>query len=581
MKRLFLIAMSLISLTTMAQDWETWYEKSDFLETANYDKTVAYCKQLAEYSSQIHYTKIGISPRNYEIPMLIVDRDGLTTPEAIREKGRAILLFEAGIHPGESEGRDAGMILLRELCIEKKNTKLLDNVSLLFIPVFNVDGDHRFTPYSRINQNGPKEMGWRSTATNLNLNRDFMKADAPEMQDWLKMFNYWLPDFFIDSHTTDGADYQYVLTFAVETGGNMDKGLTKWQEEVYLPFVSEKMFNDDMPIFPYVSFRNWHDPRSGLRESVAPPMLSQGYTAIQNRPGLLIETHMLKPYKPRVESTYAMVKYTMEIMNKECNTLCELNKKADDFCSSDLFRNEELAVRFYTSTKDSVMVDFLGVEYDIKHSDLTGGDWFVYYPDQPKTFKIPMFNTKLPAEKVKLPRAYLIPPEWIELINRLDLHGIEYERLKEDTWVEVESYKFKNYKWSPTPFEGRMMMQQFEMDTILENRLFVAGSVRVPTNQRTARVIAHILEPKAADSYLSWGFFNTTFERKEYVETYVMEPMARKMIAENPELEQEFKDWLKEHPEYKNNQWLQLFFFYEKTPYWDQQKDKYPIGRVL
>ncbi|HKK10462.1 MAG TPA: M14 family metallopeptidase, partial [Bacteroidales bacterium] len=316
MKYLLLITLFFISLTGKTQNFTTVYEKSGFVATAEYSETIEYCRKLAETYEEVTYKSIGKSAGGYDIPLIIADKDGYVNPVKAKNDKKTVLMVQSGIHPGESEGKDAMMMLLRDALSDEKEIMLPGNVTIVWIPVFNVDGDNRFGAYNRINQNGPEEMGWRTNSLNLNLNRDYLKADTPEMQHWLKLWNEWLPDFFIDCHTTDGADYQYEITYAMEIYGGMDEKLMHWQKEEYISDVMPKMFDAGFPVFPYVSFRRWHDPRSGLRTNIAPPRISQGYTALQNRPGLLIETHMLKPYKNRVESTYKMIELSLDLLTK-------------------------------------------------------------------------------------------------------------------------------------------------------------------------------------------------------------------------------------------------------------------------
>ncbi|MCK4406131.1 MAG: hypothetical protein KAV44_00505 [Bacteroidales bacterium] len=558
-------------------DWQTYYEKSGFKETPRYDQTVEYCKKLASASPWIKYVSFGVSPQGRDLPLLIVDRNGNFTPLKVHRSGNAVLLIEAGIHPGEIDGKDAGLMFIRDIAIYKKYEDLLNHVTILFIPIFNVDGHERFSAYNRINQNGPKEMGWRTTAQNLNLNRDFLKADTPEMKAWLKMFNKWLPDFFVDIHATDGADFQYVMTYALETFGNMDDGLTTWAENEYLKVMEEDMEKAGYPIFPYVAFRRWHDPKSGLRSMLSAPRLSQGYTAIQNRIGFLIENHMLKDYKTRVSATYEALIITCEILNKEYEKLIMLNKIADEYSAGSEFRSKKFPIDFRASN-DSIMVDFKGFEYEVERSNLSGGNWFKY-SDKPVDFKLPYFNNQNPVVEVDLPEAYIIPPEWIDVIERLELHGIKYSQLDEPVVIPVKTYKFKNVSWRQLPYEGRHPVS-FDYDEIIEEREFSAGSVVIDMNQRTARVIAHILEPKAPDSYLYWGFFDAIFEQKEYAESYVMESLARKMLVEDPELKKEFEQMKTNNPDFANNFWAILNWFYSKTPYWDQKKNVYPVGKI-
>ncbi|MEA3480219.1 MAG: M14 family zinc carboxypeptidase, partial [Bacteroidota bacterium] len=280
MKKLIIIlVLSTLALYAIGQEdfWITRYEKSGFLETANYEEVIRYSKLLDQKSSIVKYKSYGISPQGRDMPLLIIDRNGNFDPESVKASGNVVLFIQAGIHPGEADGTDAVLMLMRDMAITRDLYSLLEKVTFLVIPSFNVDGLGRFGPYNRINQNGPEEMGWRSNAQNLNLNRDYLKADTPEMHAWLKLFNEWLPDFFVDCHTTDGADFQYVLTYMMEIFGNMDPGLTAWQRDIFLPYVHEKMEIAGYPINQYVSFRRWHDPRSGLVSGTSSPRLSNGF----------------------------------------------------------------------------------------------------------------------------------------------------------------------------------------------------------------------------------------------------------------------------------------------------------------
>ncbi len=579
MRTLFFSVFILIVSSLSAQDWKTYFESSGDLKTPGYDETIAYCYKLSEASPLVSIKNIGTSPQGREIPMMIIDRDGLTDPQSIRAKGRIIVLVEACIHAGEPDGKDAMLILLRDLLISKKQKELLENVSILFIPIFNVDGHERFGPYNRINQNGPEEMGWRTNSQNMNLNRDFLKADTPEMQQWLKMYNTWLPDFFIDTHTTDGADYQYALTYAIETFGTLDSGLTRWLNNIYEPRVSSKMKESGFLIFPYVTFRNWHDPRSGLRTDASPPMLSQGYAAFQNRPALLIETHMLKDYKTRVEATQKMIEHTLAILNHQASTLKTLISMADISTAAPGFRSQKYPVLIKSSDNDSTTVRFEGFDYKTVKSDLTGGDWFIYDNKKPVTMTLPYFNKTYTAVETLLPGAYIIPAEWALVAERLRLHGVKISRLTEATDIKVKSYRFRDFEFRKTPYEGRQMVTT-AYDEIEETRKFMKGSFVVSMDQRTARVIAAVLEPASPGSFVEWGFFNQIFEQKEYSESYVMETMAREMLAKNPELKREFEAKLSNDKKFSSDPQEMLNWFYSKTPYWDSRLAVYPVGKI-
>lgn len=562
-------------------DWQTYYEKSGCVATPRYLETMDFIYRLDNQSDKLNIGVFGKSPQQRDLVYTIYDKDGLANPTEIRKKGRIILLVEACIHAGESEGKDAMLMLMRDLVVNKTNENFFDHVSILFIPIFNVDGHERFSKYGRINQNGPTEMGWRTTAQNLNLNRDFLKTDTPEMQAWLKLYNTWQPEFFIDTHTTDGADYQYVITYGLELSGNMQAALTNWQTSVYLPFVTSQMESKNMLIFPYVSFRNWHDPRSGLLSGVAGPMFSQGYTAMRNRPGLLIETHMLKPYNQRVEATKQIILSTIELLNQEYKILSELIQKADLFTASKAFRGMPFPTKFSVDMTDSSQVEFKGFDYQVQKSDLTDGDWFVYDNQKPIIMKLSLFDHCKPTTFVTLPEAYILPAEWIDIIQRLKYHGVKMQQIETPTSINVETYFFSKIDWHSKPYEGRFRVSKMEFETRASKIMYPKGSILILMDQPLAPIIAHLLEPNGNGSLLEWGFFNQIFEQKEYAESYVMEPLARKMLDSTPELKAEFELIKQNDTSFAKDPEEHLNWFYSKTPWWDQKYMVYPIGRVM
>jgi hypothetical protein len=574
---LFLLLCSCGFNTLYAQPhWQTHYEASGGTETPRYAETYQYAKMLADSSSLITMVEYGKSPQGRSHFALVLDREGLANASMIRGKGRLVFLIQACIHPGEPEGKDAGLLFLRDVAIKKKNLPLLENVSVIFIPIVSVDGHERFGPYNRINQNGPKEMGWRTTPTNLNLNRDFLKADAPEMQAWLEFFHHWMPDAFMDIHTTNGADYQYVITYAVENLGNMDPALTQWLDDKFIPSIETAMDQKGLPIFPYVSFRRWHDPRSGLRTGTSPPRYSVGYAAARNRVGILVETHMLKPYHLRVEATLELIIQTMEILNREQKSLLDAIRKADQRCISGKLADEPFPVTYKLSDK-STSVDFLGFSYSVIKSDLTGNDWFIY-SDTPQTFTLDWYHDNLPDRLVAIPKAYIIPVEWSEIIYRLACHGVEMEIIPKDTVIAVTAWKFSGVKLASQTYEGRTRVENFMMEELPQIVIYHAGSAIVRTNQQATRFIVHALDPASPESFLQWGFFNAIFEQKEYAESYVMEKMAREMIAKNPSLLEEFKAFDATLPDTPSKMWAQYNWWFERTPWFDAMKDVYPVG---
>jgi hypothetical protein len=557
-------------------DLTTFYEQSGERRTPSYAQTIAYCQRLAESSNRIHFTPFGSSGEGRDLPLVIVDRDGHTTPERARRAGRAIVLVQAGIHAGEIDGKDAGLMLARDLVHDASLSPILDRVTLVFIPILNVDGHERVSPYHRANQNGPEEMGFRGNASNLNLNRDYVKADAPEIRSWLRLFNAWMPDLFVDCHVTDGADYQYVVTYVAESSVAGDPQVAQWSREDFEVSLQGRMQAAGFPISPYCDFRRWHDPQSGLKALAGPPRFSTGYAYIRNRPALLIETHMIKDYATRVRGTYQMLLATLRIVHDESETLRNLVTAADAHAASDAFRDGKLVVNWTNSFDDSVMLDFLGYDYTVETSTLTGGDWY-RYSDNPVTFRLPLYHRVTPTAEPEVPEAYVIPPQWTEVIERVDAHGLSSFRLRDDVTATVSSVKFTTVEWQAAPFEGRHPLN-YTFDEVREERTLRNGSVVVETGQPAARVAVNLFEPGGADALVRWGFFDASFEQKEYVESYVMERLAREMLAADPQLARDFEAYREDAPGASPGEILN--WFYQRSPYFDSRMRVYPVARI-
>ncbi|MEI6091827.1 MAG: M14 family metallopeptidase [bacterium] len=568
------------NITVSAQENElTFCEKSGFLETPRYETTINYCKSLAEKNNQIlHYTTFGFSEQKRELPLLIANKSGEFDLKKIQSENKSIILIIGCIHAGEPEGKDAGMMLMRDIAEKSDKYKLLDSATILFIPILNADGHEFFRQYSRINQSEPKECGWRTNARNLNLNRDFLKAETGEIKAFLNLINTCQPDFAIDVHSSDGADYQYQISYSLETSGNMPKEITDWQKDIYLPRLEKAMNHKGWLMHPYVSFREWHDPRSGLYSSAAQPKLSHGYLAIRNIPTLLIETHCLKDYKTRVQSAYDMIVESIKIVSENKTILERIYDKQKNILEKGDLISKYYPLKFKLA-KDSVIDDFLGVEYDVVKSDISGGDWFVYHKDKPVLFKIPYWNISVVSDSVSMPTYYIIPSQWTAVIEKLDFHGIKYTRSKGETSVKVESYKITNPVWNAEPYEDRNVMT-YKTNPINETRIYPANSVIIDMRQSKAYVIMHLLEPTAPDNLLQWGFFNSIFEQKEYAESYVMEKMVRDMLAKDPALKEEFENKKKTDSTFVGQENI-LNWFYMKTLYWDYRIGVYPVGRIM
>jgi hypothetical protein len=595
-------ALFMLARPAAGADWLTECERTDGQATARYEQTIAYCQRLAQASVRLQYAAFGRSGQGRELPLLIADAEGRFSPAASRARGAVVLLVQACIHAGEVCGKDAGLMLLRDLTVgeglavgeEATATPggaaaaggarlagasgLPSGVTILFIPILNVDGYERWGPYNRANQNGPREMGWRANATNLNLNRDYLKADTPEIRAWLDLFRTWRPDFLVDIHATDGADYQYAITYAVETEGGLAAGPAGWLREVAVPRLEKEMAAAGWPLFPYIVFRRWGDPTSGLRSWAASPRFSQGYAAVRNRPALLVETHMLKPYRARVQAAYELLARLLDLLADEHERLRRVVRDADAATGAGVILAEPFPLSFELAEDESVMVDFAGFAHVRRRSQLTGGTW-LSYSSEPVTYRLPYLPRQRPLVSVELPEAYLVPPEWVDVLARLELHGVRLERLAESVTLTVRSYRFTGARWATEPYEGRHPVT-VSVQPVREERTFPVGTAVVDMRQPDARLIAHALEPQGPDSFVRWGFFDAVFARVEYIEPYVLEPLGAQMVSADDSLAaalahrkaasagfaadpDSIRDWL-----------------YQRTPYFDDRYRIYPVAMV-
>lgn len=577
----FCCGLSFTALPLAAQtanDFLTDYEKSGFKKTPRYAETIAYSKKLARASEWVFYNSFGNSPQGRELPLLIIDKNGAFTPEATRKAGKATLLIFNCIHSGESDGKDASLMLIREMVITRRLAHLLNNVTVLVIPIFNVDGHENFGPYNRLNQNGPEEMGFRATSQNLNLNRDFLKAESPEMRAFLQLYNRWLPDFAVDNHVTNGADHQYVLTYGISKNQDVPESLRQWITQKMEPFLVEKMAADKQKIMQYFAMKQRPEIRSGIFFREFSPRFSTGYGAAQNRPFLLVETHSLKDYKTRVSGNYLLLKHILDLCNLEYQNLTAIHAANDRETAENLPGND-LPLRIDVDMEADSTINLAGIDYTVEPSDLSGQGW-VRYNGKPKTIPVPLFSKTTVGAAATVPYAYLIPQEWTLQLYRMKLHNIDIRYLAEPVELPVESYRFKNVSWRSRPFEGQQMAN-YEVEPIQETRQYPAGTAVILMNQRVNRVICHLLEPQSPDAFVAWGYWNTIFERKEYGEDYVLEELARQQLAKDPDLRKAFEAYVNSSEDIANSPFARLYFFYARTPYYENRENVYPVGKLM
>ena len=580
-----LLLVSAISIFSQSESpnipaaWQTTAERTDYQKTSRYDEAIAYAQKLAAASPLIRYRAIGKSGEGRDVPLLIAASGLAFTPEIARRQGKAVVFIQAGIHAGEIDGKDAGLALFRDIAITKTRLDLLKNVVIIFVPIYNVDGHENFNAFMRINQYGPDEMGFRANSNNLNLNRDYMKADAPETRAWLKLWNEWRPDLFIDCHVTDGADFQYNVTYEYAHFQEMHPAIQSWMDEHFDGNVVPRVEKEGNLLTHYVEFAG-REVTGGIATFIATPKYATGYTPLRNRAGLLIETHVYKSYKSRVRGTYDVLRYAIDEVGREKASLFVANVTADTQTvesgkTYDPKRQFPLAL---STTNKSTPMAFKGVEYKMEDSAISGGKRIVY-GTAPLNITIPRFDEGKVDRSVAPPLYYIVPPQYKDVIDVLKLHGIKFELLKKPMEIEVESYQLTEPKWATTPFENRITLACKPVP-VMEKRTYAAGSVLVPMAQEAAAVAIHLLEPAGPDSFVYWGFFNSVFEQKEGGEGYVVEKLAREMLAKDPALQDEFNRRLLD-PAFARSPQARLRFFYERSPYFINQKvGVYPVGRI-
>jgi len=550
--------------------WITVAENTGFHATPNYEQTVAYLRQLVLAAPELRMISLGRSPEGRDIWMVVASRDRLFTPETLQRSGRPTLFVQAGIHAGEIDGKDAGLILLRELTVGGRWRALLDRANLLFVPIFNVDGHERTSAYNRINQRGPDITGWRTNARNLNLNRDYSKLDTPEMRAMVTALDQWRPDLYIDTHVTDGADYQYDVTFGWNESTGYSSHAVRWLRSTLAPQLNASlraMGHIPGPLIP-------DDLAQGLTIANDSPRFSTGYGDVRHIPTVLVETHSLKPYDQRVLGTLVLLQSALQTLGQEGVAL----KRAIMNDSESRVNPVPLAWRVPKATGGTPeTIDLLLIESHTIPSTISGINK-VEYLGKPVTVRRAVYRESEVAASVPRARAYWIPPAWSDVDERLKIHGIAVQRISEPRELEVDMYRLRQPKYDAESFEGHVRVTATPSIEHRRER-FPAGSFRVSTDQPLGDLVTVLLEPASTDSFLQWGFFDPIFQRTEYVENYVIEAMAEQMLVSDSALKAEFEQRLATDEAFRSSPEQRLDFFYSRTSYADPRWRLYPVAR--
>ena len=554
--------------------WITPSEKTNLRTSPGYNETVAWLKRLDAASAELQMVSLGKSGEGRDLWMVIASRERAFTPEALRRSGKAIVLAQAGIHSGEIDGKDAGMMLLRDMTVRGTRRALLDRANFLFVPIFNVDGHERASKYGRINQRGPEIMGWRTNAKNLNLNRDYTKLETPEVRAMVGAIHRWNPDLYVDLHVTDGSDYQYDTTFGWNTSTGYSPAGSAWMSATLQPaLMRDLQAAGHIPgplVFP---INDADDPRAGLSAGNATQRLSNGYGDARHLPTVLVENHSLKPYDQRVLGMYVLLATTLETAGREVTSL------RGAIAADQKRRVDPIVLEFEGAEKSAPegTIEFLGIESRTTLSPVSGTvrrEWL----GRPVTQQIPVYEETVALASAKRPRAYWIPAQWSEIAEKLKLHGIAVERIDAPREIEVEMYRLVDPVLEPKVFEGLVNIKTVGVSTEKRRERFGAGSYRVSPDQPLGDLAMLLLEPLSPDSFLRWGYFHSILQRTEYSESYVTEALAEEMLRD-PKVAEEFQKKLESDATFRGDATARLAWFYARSPYYDERWLLYPIAR--
>ncbi len=571
MKQVLLLSLLLSCTLTppaSAQRLLTPFERSDGKRTATYEECIAFYRQLQSVSGRILLDSTGMSDAGY--PLHVVRYPATTAPD-----DRALtILINNGIHPGEPDGIDASMMLLRDIAEDRVSVP--EHIRLVVIPVYNIGGALNRNSSTRVNQEGPESYGFRGNAQNLDLNRDFTKCDARESRTFTQVFQHYRPAIFIDNHVSDGADYQHVMTLLSTQYDKLGGGLGKYFRRRLDPLLYRRMDAAGFPLVPYVNV--WDGtPESGWTAFYDPPRYSSGYAALFNCIAWVPETHMLKPFDLRVKATYALMKEVISIAGAERDSIL-LHRQQD---SRSVLRQKQFPLS-WTADSTVSLWKYQGYAPAYKASEVTGQQRMYYDRTKPMNVSVPIRDHYRPAQFVRAPRAYVIPQGWHRVIERLiDNHRLDYGILDRDTTLTVTSYTIDSFKTSPTPYEGHYKHSSIRVSPKKERVRFLKGDYILDLEDHPyRRFLIEMLEPEGDDSYFAWNFFDAILQRKEGYSDYRWDDVAAQELRDHPGIRTGLDARKKADPAFAADAAAQLFYVYRHSRWYEAAHMRYPVYRI-
>lgn len=554
--------------------YQTPYEKGNGNQTATYAETIAFFKLLDENFETIQMLEMGPTDSGEPLHIVIYNPDKKFDFNQIH-KNKAVLLLNNGIHPGEPDGIDATMMLYRDLATGK--LKAPTNTVLVNIPIYNIGGALNRNSYTRANQNGPESYGFRGNERNYDLNRDFLKSDTRNARSFAQIFHKVNPDVFIDNHVSNGADYQYVFTYIATHHQKLGGELGTYFKEELLPQVLSAMKAKGIEATPYVNVHDTKPDAAGFEQFMDYPRYSTGYASMFNVPGSMPETHMLKDYASRVNVTYEYMAESLSCIDKNHNRIKLLR--------SENLENYKPGSRYTLQWEiDSTQVTtlpFLGYHGDYKTSEVTSKQRLYYDRKKPFSKMLPYYQTYQPVIEVTIPQAYIIPKSWWNAIELLKINNIVMESLANNTEIEVESYRIKDFKTSKSAYEGHYPHNSITLETATRKVLFQKGDFVINTQQPGVKYLLETLEPQGVDSYFAWNFFDAILQQKEYFSDYVFEDTAAELLKKDKGLKAKFEQKKQDDKAFADNADAQLDWIYRHSVYYEKTHMEYPVYRKV
>ncbi|HMH22140.1 MAG TPA: M14 family metallopeptidase [Puia sp.] len=568
------ITLLLSPLSGFCQSVTTPFEQSAGSRTATYAECIAFYQQLDKVCDRILIQEKGTSDAGYPYHVVLYSNDGKFDPGQWHRQQKIVILINNGIHPGEPDGVDASMMLLRDLA--GKKISIPDNIALAVIPLYNIGGALNRGSFSRVNQNGPESYGFRGNAQNLDLNRDFTKNDSWNAVSFVKIFQWLNPDIQIDNHVSDGADYQHTMTLLSSQWNKLGGELGQFLHDVFQPALSASMEKKGWPLTPYVDFEDG-SPEKGWEAFYDPPRYSSGYAALFNTIAFMPETHMLKPFRDRVASDYALMLSMIEQSSVHAGAI--LKKRKQNF--ADDLQRTSFALRWKADTTRYDSIQFMGYEAGYKPSEVTGLPRLFYDHNRPFTKEVKYYDYFIPDDFVKAPEAYIIPQGWHEVTDRLLFNGISMVRLGQDTVIGVEAYHIDSYRASPRAYEKHHRNTDTRVSASTQSIHFLKGDYLITTHQPNRRFLIEMLEPAGDDSYFSWNFFDAILQQKEGYSDYRWEDVAADWLKDHPALREKLEEKKRSDPAFAKNAREQLDFVYKNSPWYEPAHLRYPVYRVM